>query len=89
MTAKLGIRETAISAVVFGLVLFGLISVDPDVRVRMTDLLWNGGVASVGDRIGDLGSALWVALRTQSIDNAPALVFVTVGTVLTLFMLKT
>jgi hypothetical protein len=88
MTAKLGIRDTAISAVVFGLVLFGLISVDPDVRIRMTDLFWHGGVSSMGDRVGDLASALWVALRTQSIDNAPALVFVTVGTVLTLFMLK-
>ncbi len=88
MTAKLGFRETAISAAVFGLVLFGLISVDPDVRTRMTDLVLSGGVSTVGDRIGDLANALWVALRTQSIDNAPALVFVTVGTVLTLFMLK-
>ena len=34
------------------------------------------------------GGALWSAVRHQSVDNAPLLVFATVGTVLTIFMLK-
>jgi len=88
MTARLGIRETAISGIVFVLVLFGLVSIDPRVRDRVTELFLSGGVTPWGDRVGDLAGALWSALRTQSIENAPVLVFVTVGTVLTLFMLR-
>jgi hypothetical protein len=88
MTAKLGIREGAISGIVFGIVMFGLVSFDPRVRDRVTDLFASGAVTPWGDRLGDLGGALWSALRTQSIENAPALVFVTVGLVLTLFMLR-
>lgn len=88
MTAKLGIRDGAISGIVFAVVLFGLVSVDPRVHERVTDLLASGGVTPWGDRVGDLVNALWAAARTQSIDNAPVLVFVTVGTVLTLFMVK-
>jgi hypothetical protein len=88
MTAKLGIRDGAISGVVFAVVLFGLISVDPRVHDRMTDLLASGRVTPWGDRVGDLVNALWSAARTQSVENAPALVFVTIGTVLTLFMVK-
>jgi hypothetical protein len=89
MTAKLGIRDAAISGVVFGIVLFGLVSIDPRVHDRVTDLLaGSGGVTPWGDRFGDLVNALWSAARTQSLDNAPALVFVAVGTVLTLFMVR-
>ena len=88
MSAKLGIRQGAISAIVFGSVLFALVSVDPRVHERVTDLFWSGRVTPWGDRFGDLVSALWDAVRTQSMDNAPVLVFVTVGTVLTVFMLK-
>jgi len=88
MTAKMGIREGAITGIVFATVLFGLISVDPSVRDRVTDMISSGSVTPFGDRVGDLVSALWSAARTQSLDNAPVLVFVAVGTVLTLFMVK-
>jgi len=88
MNAKLGIRDGAITAVVFGIVLFGLVSFDPRVHDRMTELLWSGSVTPWGDRIGDLVNALWSAARTQSMDNASVLIFFTVGTVLTLFMVK-
>ena len=88
MTAKLGLREGAVSGIVFAVVLFGLISVDPRVHDRMSDLFMSGGITPWGDRLGELGSALWMAARTQSIDNAPMLVFVTVGAVLTVFMLR-
>ena len=52
-------------------------------------LFRRNSVSSLSGRAGDLGGALWSAARHQSIDNAPMLVFATVGTVLTLFMLKT
>jgi hypothetical protein len=89
MTLKLGLRDGAISAAVFGIVLFALISADPRVHDHLSELFTaGGGVTPWGDRISDLGSALWSAARHQSIDNAPVLVFTTVGAVLTLFMLK-
>jgi hypothetical protein len=88
MTARLGIREGAISGVIFAAVMFALISVDPRVKDRMTDLWASGGVTPWADRINELANALWAAARTQSIENAPVVVFVTVGTVLTVFMLK-
>jgi hypothetical protein len=88
MTVKLGIRDGALSAIVFGLVLFALVSVDPRVRDRVSDLFGSASVMPWGDRLTDAGSALWYAARTQSIDNAPLLVFATVGTVLTVFMLR-
>jgi hypothetical protein len=89
MTLKLGIRDTAVSAAVFGVVLFALVSADPRVHDHVSELF--GGSASVGpwgDRLTDLGSAVWMAVKDQSMDNAPMLVFATVGAVLTLFMLK-
>jgi hypothetical protein len=87
---SLGVREGILSAVVFCAILFALVSVDPRVEAQMTDLVrGSASVASWTDRLGDLGGALWSAARDHSIDNAPLLVFATVGTVLTLFMFKT
>ena len=89
MTFKLGFREGAVSAGVFAAVMFALVSVDARVRDHVSDLV--GGSASVApwtSRFGDLIDALWSAARYQSIENAPLLVFATVGAVLTLFMLK-
>ena len=45
----------------------------------MGDIVSGGGVSHLGDRAGDVGGALWTALRTQSIENAPMVVFATVG----------
>jgi hypothetical protein len=88
MTFKLGLREGVISGAVFAAVLFALISVDPRVRDHISDLFGRGSVAPLSARAGDLGSALWSAARHQSIENAPLLVFATVGAVLTVFMLR-
>lgn len=85
---KLGIREGAVSGGVFVAVLIGLTSVDPRVQDTISDLFGSGGVSPWGDRLGDVGGALWMALRHQSIDNAPLLVFASVGAVLTVFMLR-
>jgi hypothetical protein len=88
MTLKLGLREGVVSATVFCAVLFALISIDPRVRDHVADLVGGGSVAPLSARAGDLGSALWSAARHQSIENAPLLVFASVGAVLTVFMLR-
>ena len=87
-TRSIGLRDGMLSAAVFGAILFALVSVDPRVEAQVTDLVRGASVASWSDRLGDLGGALWGAARDHSIDNAPLLVFATVGTVLTLFMFK-
>jgi hypothetical protein len=89
MAAKLGIREGAVSAIVFSAVLFALITIDPRVQAQVTESLRSGSAWSWGDRVGEIGGALWSAARHQSMDNAPLLVFATVGAVLTVFMLRT
>lgn len=85
---KLGIRQGVASAAVFGAVLLMLVSIDERVRDRFAGLL-GGGVSPWGDRVSDLGTALISALRYQSIENAPLLVFAAVGAVLVAFMLRT
>jgi hypothetical protein len=87
MAIKLGVREGALSAVVFSGVMFALLSVDPRVRDHLSDL-FGGGASPWTSRLGSLGDALWTAARSQSIDNAPMVVFAAVGVVLTLFMLR-
>lgn len=86
---KLGIREAIVSPAVFGVILLLLVSVDDRVRERFGSLLSGGdGLAPWGDRLADLGDALLSAVRSQSIENAPLLVFATVGVVLVLFMVR-
>jgi hypothetical protein len=85
---KFGVRDGALSLAIFAGVIFALSSIDPNVRERMSELFVGGGVGRLGDRLGDVGGALWTAIRSQSIDNAPMVVFATVGVLLTVFMLK-
>ena len=85
---KFGFRQSVVSAAVFGAVLLMLVSVDERVRDRFSGVV-SGGVSPWDDRVSDLGSALMSALRYQSIENAPLLVFAAVGAVLVAFMLRT
>jgi hypothetical protein len=85
---KFGMRDGALSFAIFAGVIFALTSIDPNVRERLTGVLTTDGVSHWGDRLGDLGGALWMSVRTQSIENAPLMVFATVGVLLTLFMLR-
>ena len=89
MQIKLSLRQWMLSTLVFGGVLLALTSVDARVRERVSDVVTGGdGLTPWGDRVSDLGSALALAVRHQSIENAPALIFVAVGAVLVVFMLK-
>lgn len=85
----LGLRQTAISATVFGGVLIAILSVDDTVRDHFAQLVSGGdGVTTWGHRAGELGNALVSAARHQSLENAPLLVFAAVSAVLVVFMLK-
>jgi hypothetical protein len=59
------------------------------VRDKVHDL-WAGGdgLTPWGHRASDLGGALADAIRNQSIENAPLLIFAAVGAVLFVFMVK-
>ena len=90
MSIKLRIRQGALSAAVFAAVLLVLVSVDERVRDRFTALVsGDHSLSPWGDRAGDLGGALISAVRYQSLENAPLLVFAAAGAVLFAFMLKT
>jgi len=85
---KVGMRESVISFAVFLGVIVALTTVDPNLHQRLGDVVSGGGVSQLSGRASDVGGALWTALRTQSIENAPMVVFATVGVLLTLFMFK-
>jgi hypothetical protein len=90
MSMKLRIRQGALSAAVFAGVLLLLVSVDERVRDRFSALVsGDHSLSPRGDRAGDLGGALISAVRYQSLENAPLLVFAAAGAVLFAFMLKT
>jgi hypothetical protein len=89
MTAKMGIREGAVSAIVFSAILFALVSFDPRVKEKVTDTLRSGTAYSWSNRASEMGGTLWRAARDKSMDGAPVLIFATVGLVLTVFMLRT
>ncbi|HEU4891224.1 MAG TPA: hypothetical protein VFT47_06715 [Vicinamibacterales bacterium] len=89
MQIKLSLRQWMLSTLVFGGVLIALTSVDARVRERVSDVVTGGdSLTPWGDRVSDLGSALALAVRHQSIENAPLLIFAAVGAVLFVFMLK-
>jgi hypothetical protein len=89
MQIKLSLRQWMLSTLVFGGVLVALTSVDARVRERVSDVVTGGdSLTPWGDRVSDLGSALALAVRHQSIENAPLLIFAAVGAVLFVFMLK-
>ena len=87
MTA--GLRQTAISITGLAIVIAGLTFVDPRVRDRLGALVSGQDGGTLSDRASELGTALLTALKYQSIENAPLLIFATVGAVLFLFMVRT
>ena len=87
MTA--GLRQTAISITGLAIVIAGLTFVDPRVRDRLGALVSGHDGGTLSDRASELGTALLTALKYQSIENAPLLIFATVGAVLFLFMVRT
>jgi hypothetical protein len=83
-------RQWVLSVGVFVLIMGALVSVDDRVRDQFNNLISGGnGITTWDSRASELGNAIVTAIRYQSIDNAPLLIFATVGAVLFLFMVRT
>ncbi len=82
-------RQSLLSASVFVAILGALVIVDDRVRARFSDLVSGGGITPYGSRISELADVLISAVKFQSIENAPLLIFATVGAMLFFFMVKT
>ena len=82
-----GLRQALTTASAFAIVVAALIAVDDRVRQRFAEL-FSGGISSWTARLTDLGEAVMSALRNQSIENAPLLIFAAAGAVLFVFMVR-
>lgn len=82
-------NDALISAGVVLFVLITLISVDVRVREQIQTVLGTTStVQAAGGRIEEVGSVLFEAARTQSIDHGPMMIFIAAATVLVLFMVR-
>ena len=69
-----------------------LVVLDPRVSYKFSRTFYPSPaekIMSWGERLADLGAAVLVAVREQSIDNGPMLVLTVVGILLVAFMLRT
>ena len=83
-------RQLLLSMTALALVLGGLAFVDPRVRDRLTQLVSGGdGISTWDHRLADLGGTMITALRYQSLENGPLMIFAVAGAVLFLFMIRT
>jgi hypothetical protein len=83
-------RQVLLSLTAFALVVGGLAFVDPRVRSQFAQFLTGGdGISSWDNRLSELGSTMVSALRYQSLENGPLMIFAVVGAVLFLFMVRT
>jgi hypothetical protein len=89
MQIKLSVRQWTVSTLVFGGMLVALATVDERVRDKVGGVLSGAdSLTPFGDRITDVGSVIVTAIRHQSIDNAPLMIFAVVGFVLFVFMVR-
>ena len=80
------------SAGVIAIVIAVLVSFDVRVREQAQAAIRAASPSGVGNArglLGDIATTMLDALRTQSIEHAPLLIFVVVGTVLLLCMVRT
>ena len=84
------IPQALASLTVFVIMLVVLAWLDPRVRDKFTSIRDSaGGVTAWSGHAADLGDTVLTAVRYQSIENAPMVLFATVGGVLFLFMVRT
>ena len=86
---KRGLGDALMSA--GALVILGIALLSFDERVR--DYTWrfvsSTSVAGARVEIGDVGAAIFTAVRDQTMAHAPLTIFVVAGAILFLFMIKT
>jgi hypothetical protein len=82
-------KQTIVSLSIFGAVMGALAYADERVRELFLNYTVGGnGVSTWAGRLEDVASAITGAVKHQSIENAPMMLFVVVGAVLFLFMVK-
>ena len=75
---------------VFTVLIASVAYIDERVKHKIEELLFgSSSVHSLSYQLADLGDTMWTALQHQSIENAPLVIFATVGGVLFLFMVRT
>ena len=92
MNVKFGmprLPQALLSLTVFVILLAGLASVDARVKDKVGTVMADNSMSSLGDRGSELVHVVTSAVRHQSIENAPLVLFATVGGVLFLFMVRT
>jgi hypothetical protein len=90
MKNKRGFKQAIISGAVFCGLILAVSFVDPRVREHMERLVYgSGGLTSFDNRAFELGNAMVSAVRYQSIDNGPAMIFAVAGAILFIFMART
>jgi hypothetical protein len=85
-------RDWVASAAGFGAVLGTLVALDPRVSHRLSAFIAGGPggqFRGATDQAHALGTALLDALKDQSIDHAPLLVFTAIAVLLVGFMVRT
>lgn len=81
-------NDTLATVGVLAFVLAVLVSVDARVREQVQLAFSPTAVGGAGTRLGEIGSALTDAVRTQSLEHAPLMIFIVVATVLLLCMMR-
>jgi hypothetical protein len=82
--------QATMSLSVFVALLVALASVDQRVHDKFTEIFAAGqGVGGMTGRVWELADTVATAVRYQSIENAPMVLFATVGGILFLFMVRT
>jgi hypothetical protein len=86
------VNQTLISGAALAIVIAALVLFDSRVRRAFADLAVDAPsseFAHLGSGAYELGGVVLMAIRDQSIANAPLMIFVVIATVLMLFMVRT
>lgn len=92
LLARPGVSEAIASLACLTVLLVALVAIDSRVRERATGLFTQVSVQSAegwSQRLGSFASAVFEAARDRTLDQAPLFVFVAVGAVLLVLMLRT
>jgi hypothetical protein len=83
-------KQAAVSLSMFGVVMGALAYFDERVRELFLEYsVGANGVSTWGERLADASHAVTYAVKHQSIENSPLMLFTIVGVVLFLFMVRT
>jgi hypothetical protein len=79
------------SVAAVGLLLLALVAIDPRVREQVSLRVSHPSkqLSQAGEQMENLTTVVTTALRDQSVEHAPMLIFVLTGTVLFFFMIRT